>query len=617
MTSDQIVEKLKNKSVDEIVQSMEKGDFTASELVRACKKKNFSDAEKLSKIALKYDNNGNEKKAFKIYLYAAELGDVDAMGNVALYHFEGLPPCEKDLKIAFKWCDKAVDDGAVYRNVLMAEILIEQKKYEAAMDCLAEVTVQNCNTKESEEARKLEKEIMMSKLRELYPKVNGSAPAGIGGGTQNVALGIGAINLNEKPFDSLNDPQIEALNIDLCDQISKKIDGLKKKKTKAEAKKDTELAADLKEKIEELEKYWAKYANMDEKLIQRQFQTESTFFNPRRTKKKETFQVAEELEERRLSMVELAELEFSQQGLSFLSARQLITAERSTVEASIEITPHGGRRWYQSKIGWKHNPSLDETTVSQSGNTYTSHYSYHETINLFGSELKYRQKVNSHFNHLGDYYMEDLGKYVQIIKVLNGITGSTSQHANTNNEKKLAKLMLNFSCNGAPVTLASLKTIKGDATTDDVNDLNRIFYHCFVKEVARWMLPQDEKHKLPLATAQARALELIIKGHLNFREVFSQNAPYGVFTDEDIGDHPNALRQKVVLINKKYETSLLQILHSYQQFKQANQDGKILSSRKGLRLELQKTFGGESDTDGEGYDSDNETQKLYKKIMDF
>ena len=354
---------------------------------------------------------------------------------------------------------------------------------------------------------------------------------------------------------------------------------------------------------------------MEQKLIQRQVQTENRFFNPRRANNKQTFKFAVKLEGRRLKKASLAPVKFSVSDFTAVPARGLITAERSTVEISIKIRSHSLRDWYQHKIGWKHNPN---PVPSIPGKRADADYAYCETIDFFGSKIQYAQRVNSHCNHLGDYYMYSLGNhgnYADIMSILNGITGTTEDQVEVQHEQAVAGLMLKFSHNGKPVTPVDLAAVKPQATKTDVDNLNRIFYHCFAKEIARWMLPTDKSHNLPLATAQARALQLIIKGHLSLDQVFGRLSDYGVFTGKNVGSDLDNLLAKIVRINNLYEIHVLTTFPAYQTFKAQHPNGKVLSSRKGLRSELQATFGGASDTDGEGYESDNERENLYKRVM--
>ncbi len=133
-----VIIELLRKSSDAIVELLST-TLTPTELITACKNKKFSDVQRLNRVALDYDNKGNEAKAFEIYKYVATLNHANAMGNVALYYFEGLLPCQKDLDKALEWCNKAISTGAIHRNLLKANILKELGKYNDAAICLKEV----------------------------------------------------------------------------------------------------------------------------------------------------------------------------------------------------------------------------------------------------------------------------------------------------------------------------------------------------------------------------------------------------------------------------------------------------------------------------------------------
>ncbi len=598
MKEQQIIGKIQGQEIDTIVDFLGSKEFTADQLIAALKNRKNHDqqdiltSQALNEIAERYDCFGlYEKEAFIIYQYAAELGEPMAKARIAEYYSLGISPCAKDLAEAERYCSEVIQ----WIKLIKTRLNVKNEEYLAVIHSLQLIikALQHSQaTAMKAEANALEKEIMVQKLESLYEKV--------GNPVFHVTGTLGVTNLELKDAS-----EIDLLDTKIYQEMSNKI-----KKLKSQAKKDQSLNA----RLIEAEIALAAYPDPAEILIQRQVQIENHFFDPRRTQNSGALRLARELETRRLSEAELPLLAIDASGTSFAGpARRFITAERSTIQASAEIDPHILE--YKDKIGWKRNPNPHRPRIR--GKRTDAHYTHYETMDFFGTTIKYCQRINSHKNHLGDYYLDMGGgsaNYDKIIQIINNITQKIKTV-----EVDVARFMLEFVHNGTPVTLASLQTIKQKATQQDVNNLNTIFYHCFIKEVARWMIPMEKSHNLPLATAQARALQLIINGKLRMEDVFAKNARYGVYTGENIGADLLALTQKIKDINDKYENDILSQLPLYQSFKQQNPKGAVVSSRKALRAELQKTFGGETDTDGEGYGSDNQSDNqrkaLYKTVM--
>ncbi len=150
-----------------IVERLNKDSFTVNDFLQACRDKKISiSAAQLNDIACSYDKKLTEEKAFQVYLYAAELGNPDAIGNVAVYYYCGLAPCDENLQHAIEWCQKAIDGGIVSRNILMAQIFEKQKKYYKALNCLLQVLAGKCDDEDVKEAEKLKSEIT-SKVENL------------------------------------------------------------------------------------------------------------------------------------------------------------------------------------------------------------------------------------------------------------------------------------------------------------------------------------------------------------------------------------------------------------------------------------------------------------------
>lgn len=360
------------------------------------------------------------------------------------------------------------------------------------------------------------------------------------------------------------------------------------------------------------QKYDSLINEAENKEFQRQIQTEKHFFSPHRTNNPFTRDKALLIQKNRI--VEGQE-EVQALKLTDVPSRRMITAEISTIEASLRLYGRGNSD-YDAEYGW-------HTASRELVGYYNDHEIKHgntEEIQLGATEISYYQKVNPHCNHTGDYFMFVLGNYNNIISIINSITGTQMESIQTEKEKKLAEYMLRFSKHGIPVSLGELKELNPKAIDESVNEINRIFYHCFVKEPARWMLPRATENELPFAIAQIRAVKLIIHGYLSMSDVFAQYAPYGVFTDKEVGKNIAKVREKIRNINRMYTQLVLmpQQEHAgkHVSFFKSHKSGQFVTTRKELHHELKDAYGGDSDTDDEGYDSDT-ADKLYSGAFKF
>ncbi len=139
--------------------------------------------------------------------------------------------------------------------------------------------------------------------------------------------------------------------------------------------------------------------------------------------------------------------------------------------------------------------------------------------------------------------------YNDIVKEFGFITNQNKAH-----EMKLAQLMYNYCHNGKLVSLKELQSINHLVTQANVDSVNDLFYRCFVKDISTWMLNQDSSERVPFATAQSRALWLIKEGYLKIKDVFSKNAPFGIFTSTNTED----VQHKIQRINAVYQKATLE-----------------------------------------------------------
>ena len=325
--------------------------------------------------------------------------------------------------------------------------------------------------------------------------------------------------------------------------------------------------------------------------LRRQYYAQRRFFNPKRCKKLQTKSIATELLRDRLT----PGATLKSQNLAGVPTRRLVTAERSALEVSKQVIALP-KKENRNELGWM--KSKEEREKIMLGNTSITYY----------------HQKNLLPNHLGNFWM-DTGKgdgtYNEIIRILHSLTGSTNDKPNVKHEKEIASLMLEYAKTGNPVTLAQLQSIKKEVSDEELDQINRIFYLVFVKEIARRMCTKEDTYDLPIALLQARAVRLITAGHLTLNDVFRFDAPYGVVTGENVyNNHNFDILVKMRRVNRLYNEKILQVKHdkTINAYRQTHPKGTVIASHQLLHRELKETYGGDSDTDNEsdGYHSDDE-----------
>ncbi len=598
--------------------------------------------------------NKNKEGALKLYEYAAEKGYYVAQRNAGLMYLYD-KTVQENIEKAISFLKKAAGSANADDKDNDCQYLLGQAyfKHGNLKQALIEYEKVKANNENFMEAKKSIKLVLGKQLEKIYDNVTLTLDSQLSKlslkDEKNAEVKSAEIksSVSKKPglfsvssildgYDSssvhsvLIEKEIKyvqfkaanqavALISDCIIEVEKNnssqevIEALKKKQEELQSKH-----ADIENNYQAARKAYEDLMNATgNREFKRQVQTEKHYFSPHRTRKKQTLEIAKKLQKNRLA-------ENSDEVKSIIvdavPARRVITAEISTIEASLRLYGRSAyRNRYRTELGW----TLSCET-SNSYTAYTHRYGCKEKIQLGISQIKYRQRLNPHDNHLGDYHMEDLGNYDRIISIINSVTGTTEQKINKENEKKLAAYMLRYSKKGQGVTVNELKIINPMKTNENIEEdtinINRIFYHCFVKEIARWMLPEDPENEMPFATAQLRAIKLIQEGYLSVKEVFAQYAPYGVFTGKNIGEDIDIVKKKISAINRLYVQFILKLksenLLEHINFFKEHKNAEFVTTRKQLHQELREGYGSGSDTDGDGYDSDT-AERLYSGAFSF
>lgn len=629
--------------LEKLVDFYKKGKISVDDLLAQNTLELRIPANVINFFAVKLSNGKNDikkdkKRAHQLFLHAAKKGDGWANRNAGNNYLRGQAGEKKNILEAIKFlvtaAPKLKDDKKSDCDYLLGEAHLENGNKKEAIACFKKI--KSADKDNYPKANSRIEEILSGELRKLYPKVNAEDEDEVDDAADKVEkfgleekqpkadptwIKVSAVldgydldaKIN-KQRDEVNKRESELKDYEKlfefadgkvfqakANKVSKKeLDVLTKKRE--ELKKAKDKADDELDQANERLKVLTEYAEAKE--FQRQVQTEKHFFSSHRTKEEQTQGKALALQANRLATEEKEIKDVSVDGIP---VRRMITAENSTITASLEVFGRKGSD-YSTEYGW-HVAKVEEYKG------YEIKRGHWEKVKMGDSDVVYRQRTNPHRNHVGDYFMKDLGEYKDIISTLNSITGTNAEGVQVDNEKKLATCMLKYTQKGTVLTLARLRQIKAEATEQDVIDLNRIFYHCFVKEIVRWMQPRDENHELPFPTAQRRAVKLIEMGHLSINDVFSQYAPYGVFTGKNIGENIEVVRNKIRRINRLYVEAALKPepghFKKHMRFFKDHENGVLVTTRQQLHLELREGYGGASDTDGEGYDSDT-AHRLYE-----
>lgn len=274
----------------------------------------------------------------------------------------------------------------------------------------------------------------------------------------------------------------------------------------------------------------------------------------------------------------------SKQTLSIkhIPARRLITADSTSVRDS--IIRSGGENQLSSEQKIVNNLKWPSTI-----NSYGRSYPW-QNLSHGGVAIKYIHKPVP--GHLGGFFMPIKPKendYAAIMQIVSALTDGKPCL-----EHLLARSMIIFSNTGQPMPRSALRRLGLSLDDTQYELLLKICYLTSVKEITRRMYTGlrsngTEVIKLPFAIIHARALILIREGHLSMAQVFSQDAHYGIASGDNItSSNIGRTLKKARNINQLYHNKVEKISeHTWP---------------KQYRKVLQEVYGGEYDSDGEGYE---------------
>ena len=615
------LEKLKEEKADlkkillELLTQKE-DEMTFNEFMELCSDKPPITIEPavLFDIGLNYNKgrNGFEKdpkKAYSIFEYMRKKNLPCGYFACGMYLYNGTLG-EKNLEAAlenFLHCSNVEKDKNLFIrqvNLHIARIYFSQEKYSDSIKYFKEYYT--CEEILKENKDKILPELLQASLLSLYEIVDDTPQA----------PKIKKI-ISKNPYPGWT-TKINNTFIDACDmketkelvEITQEYNLLCQKKNNfildlEEAKEEgypDENIEEIEKTISSLKKEISKLKDellnikhaARRKEKSREYYVQKRFFDPIRTHASETKNIAEHLQKLRL------EAEYKESlKLKSVPARRIITAERSTIEASKKCLGLGNSFEGRNQLGW----------INQKP----------EEVKFGELPISYHQNPGTYPNHLGNFFITipftKKGDYNEILAVLLKLANSTKDEPNKNNEKTLASFMLRYAKEGKLVSLQELEDLNDNTTQEMANAFNTICYHVFVKEIARRMPCKEDKYDFPSAILTAREVKLIANGDLSLKDVFASDAPYGVVTGQFLCNNHERVEIKINRINALYNKVFYGPENKAElaSFFKEHENAIPIASRQQLRKELQETYGGDSDTDGEGYSSSEEENLFTQK----
>ncbi len=397
---------------------------------------------------------------------------------------------------------------------------------------------------------------------------------------------MGACRHESTWFDSMNRATIEK-------KYQQRLAKIEKKRKEIEDEENSMLDSKIYSIEENINQSREEHLPENRKT-HRRYLAERNFFNPQRSKKQqELMDLTYRIIEKRYQIQ--ANSASAPLNLINKSSRLFITAERLYQEAVIALSGN-----YSPYLGI---PRINEKPWSFGRGT--TGYGPKERYQVGASVTESEHRTSPKRNRLGDSYLRQFGSYSNdIYPFLNKLCNQ-----DLDKEKQLATWMIRYGKNHESVSIAELQTIYPKATQAHVNSFNHICFLIMEKEQMQWHSAVEPEYLLGMTVAQARALILIKEGYLSLKEVFKNEVFFGVYSQKELLDHPERVKDACEHIEEMY-TAYLKTKYASQYltfFKGTLKEGgtpECVLTREQAHQDLKAVYGGESDTENEGYESD-------------
>ncbi len=273
----------------------------------------------------------------------------------------------------------------------------------------------------------------------------------------------------------------------------------------------------------------------------------------------------------------------------------------------------------------------EKTEWVRTGNNNSSFWS---RVKYKRSGIEYKWQSTAVPGNLTNLLASGVGRYGEgyagrIPNILTLINSYTEK--NFEREKKLAKLILQNMPNGNNITDTMLENA-GMCLHDTAQNrktenaqFNKAVFLIVHHEVARrkfqgGKIVNGEYHatpELPFGIAIAMALKLIAHGFLRMTDVFNDNAPYGVFSGQQILSTERNIKLTTIKFQKLFSKYIKSFHHNsaIDDLLEDYPKGEQTLYRETLHQLLLETFGGSDESDGDSYESSDEKAENRRKTL--
>ncbi|MDF2940864.1 MAG: hypothetical protein K0R66_1506, partial [Gammaproteobacteria bacterium] len=318
----------------------------------------------------------------------------------------------------------------------------------------------------------------------------------------------------------------------------------------------------------------------------RRHKAEAQFFDPTRSKKrKRVAELASEIVDQRYTISSSKKEPIKLTG----SAKDIVSAEVAYQKVVSRLSPERkpGIPIARSN-SWPMNRSYGPVEHYMAGSTL----------------IKAEHSADPNPQRLGHSYMPTHGSYDSIY----GSVLSKLIHDNADNEKTLASYIIRYGRSHQTVSIEELKALNPEANNIDLERFNQFCFLIISKEQSQWLSASKEVYQLGMAVAQARCLIMLEAGFIKFEDAFKNDALFGVYSQKEILSCPEKVEKACKSIEDLYieylKTHRAEQHLAFYKRNMAKPAVELVLTRKQAHADLVYVYGGEDDTDSEGYDTD-------------
>ncbi|GAB4223493.1 MAG: hypothetical protein Tsb005_18740 [Gammaproteobacteria bacterium] len=328
------------------------------------------------------------------------------------------------------------------------------------------------------------------------------------------------------------------------------------------------------------------------KDMHRQHRSSQLFFNPEKNTDPDAKKIADTMYQNRTIVRNYKEPSIS---ITNISSRHVITAAYSAIK----------------RISALDNPPLPS----------------YESVRIGETVVTWQNRLSS--NNQGNLFIMGLGRYGTFNSKgtydSNAILSLINQATEYVGEAQLAELMIKFSSSGEVLCLADLDLKDTQKNQKFIDKLNKFLLLTSCAEIWRYMhtsVNQDglrgksdiiKIEQIAFANAHARVLQLLVEGELSMKQVFDEDADFGLPTGSKITKNVPKIIQKFLRINELFnEKIVINYNQSVKSFLERFPTAGIASFRSSHLYELQYTYDSAYQVEIDEDDSSDEETNSYR-----